>query len=231
VNETAEEKVGMSEIQHLLFVRHGETVGNLEKIAHGQSESPLNERGIRQAEITAQMLRDWERDYHRVYTSPLSRAQHTGRHIANSLELPVDIHADLIEGFLGDWEGVTYQELDDFGFAKRSIRDDDFRGHNGESPNQLGERMARTVDEIRARHPGENLILVSHGAAIAHLIARLLDTRPAFGPQYLMHNSAVTELAFSSGSETPELSRLNFHEHLPEDLKIDPRGRDGHDRK
>ncbi len=212
----------MSSVQHLLFVRHGETVGNLEQIAHGQSESPLNERGVRQAEITAQMLQDWQRDYHRVVTSPLSRAHRTGQHIARSLELPIDIHHGLIEGFLGDWEGVSYQELDDFGFGRRSIKDDDFRGHNGESPNQLGERMARTVGEIRHRHPGENIILVSHGAAIAHLIARLLGTRPAFGHQYIMHNSAVTELAFSNGAEKPELSTLNFHDHLPEDLKIDP---------
>ncbi|MBC8187565.1 MAG: histidine phosphatase family protein [Proteobacteria bacterium] len=216
----------MPNIQHLLFVRHGETVGNLEQIAHGQSESPLNARGVRQAKMTAQMLRDWERDYHRVYTSPLSRAQHTGQHIADSLGLPIDIHHDLIEGFLGDWEGVTYRELDDFGFAKRSIKDDDFIGHRGESPNQLADRMARTVKEIRDRHPDENIILVSHGGAIAHLIARLLDTRPAFGYQYLMHNSAVTELAFADDGDKPELSTLNFHDHLPEDLNIDVARRD-----
>jgi broad specificity phosphatase PhoE len=212
----------MSRTQHLLLVRHGETVGNLEKIAHGQSESPLNERGIRQAALTAELLRTWQRDYHRVFTSPLSRARHTGRAIANSLELPIAVHDDLVEAFLGDLEGVTYQELEDFGYGKRSSRNDDFSGHNGESPNQLANRMARAVGEIRTLHPDENIILVSHGGAIAHLIARLLGTRPAFGHQYIMHNSAVTELAFQDGSETPELSTLNFHDHLPEDLKIVP---------
>jgi len=216
----------MSRTQHLLLVRHGETVGNLEKIAHGQTESPLNERGVRQAEITAQMLRDWKRDYHRVFTSPLSRAHDTGRHIANALELPIAIHSELAEAFLGDLEGVTYQELDEFGYGKRSARDDDFTAHNGESPNQLGTRMAGAVTDIRDTHPDENLIVVSHGAAIAHLIARLLETRPAFGPQYIMHNSAVTELAFGPGSERPELSTLNFYDHLPGDLKVDPARRD-----
>jgi broad specificity phosphatase PhoE len=216
----------MSVIQHLMLVRHGETVGNLEQIAHGRSESPLNERGVRQAEITARMLRDWERDYHRVITSPLSRAHHTGQKIAALLELPIEIHHDLTEASLGDWEGVTYQELSDFGFAKRSMRDDDFRGHNGESPSQLGDRMERAVAEIRDGHPGENIILVSHGAAIAHLLARLLGTRPAFGHQYLMYNTAVTELAFTRGEDKPELSTLNFHDHLPEDLKVDPARRD-----
>ncbi len=212
---------------HLLLVRHGETVGNQAQIAHGQSESPLNERGIRQAELTAGLLRGWPPGYHRVFASPLSRARDTGLHIARALDVAFDVHDALVEGFLGDWEGVTYRELDAFGYAKHSIRDDDFLGHNGESPNQLGRRMAGAVQEIRARHADENVILVSHGAAIAHLIARLLGTRPAFGPQYIMHNSAVTELAFREGCSSPELRALNFHDHLPEDLKIDPARRRG----
>ncbi len=212
----------MSEKQQFLFVRHGETVGNLEQIAHGQTESPLNDRGIRQAEITAAMLRGWDTQYHRVYTSPLSRAHHTGEHIAGALGIPIDTHDDLVEGFLGDWEGITYKELDEVGFAKHSIRDDDFRGHNGESPNQLADRMANVLEEIRAQHPEENIIFVSHGAAIAHLLARLMDTTPAFGHQYLMHNSAVSEITFHGDDDKPELSTLNFHDHLPEDLKIDP---------
>ena len=212
----------MSEKQQFLFVRHGETVGNLEQIAHGQTESPLNDRGIRQAQSTAAMLRGWDTQYHRVYTSPLSRAHHTGQHIAEALGLPIDTHDDLVEGFLGDWEGITYEQLGEVGFAKHSIADDNFRGHNGESPNQLADRMASVLEEIRAQHPGENIIFVSHGAAIAHLLARLMDTTPAFGHQYLMHNSAITEITFHGDDDKPELSTLNFHEHLPEDLKASP---------
>lgn len=215
----------MSEKQQFLFVRHGETFGNLERIAHGQTESPLTDRGIRQAEITADMLRGWETKYHRVYTSPLSRAHHTGEHIAEALGLPIDRHDDLVEGFLGDWEGITYEELDEVGFARHSIGDDDFRGHNGESPNQLADRMANVLEEVRAQHPGENIIFVSHGAAIAHLLARLMDTTPAFGHQYLMHNSAITEITFHGDADKPELSTLNFHEHLPDDLKTEQSGR------
>lgn len=208
--------------QKFLFVRHGETIGNLEQIAHGQTESPLNDRGVRQAEMTATMLRDWGTRYHRVYASPMSRAHHTGEQVAEALGIPLDTHDHLVEGFLGDWEGITYAELGANKFAQRSIADDDFRGHNGESPNQLADRMHAAFDEIRERHPDENIIFVSHGAAIAHLMARLMGTQPAFGYQYLMHNAAVSEVAFTGDGELPELSVLNFHEHLPEDLKISP---------
>lgn len=210
-------------------MRHGETVGNLEQIAHGQTESPLNDRGLLQAQKTAEFLKNWERDYHHVYTSPLSRANITGQHIAEALGLPIYIHDELIEGNLGVLEGVTYDELEDFGFAKRSIKDDDFDAHQGESPNRLGERMHRAVSQVRESHPTENIIIVSHGAAIAHFIARSLGTRPAFGPQYIMHNAAVTEISISG--DQFEIGTLNYHEHLPADLKVDPTRRGQHANK
>lgn len=202
-----------------MFIRHGETVGNREQIAHGQSESPLSDRGIEQARSTATMLNGWHNSYHRVYASPLSRARDTGRHISDELQLPFHIHEGLKEGSLGDWEGVTYEQLGEFEFARRAIRDDDFDGHNGESPNQLAERVMAAIDEIRSDHSGENIIIVSHGAAISHAMSSLLGTKPVFGYQYMMHNSAVTEISFSP---TPVLQQLNFHDHLPEHLKIDP---------
>ncbi len=202
-----------------MFVRHGETVGNQEQIAHGQSESPLNDRGIEQALSTAAMLTRCHRQYHRVYTSPFSRAYDTGKHISDALQIPIHVHEGLMEGFLGDWEGVTYERLSEFGFARHSIKDDDFRGHNGESPNQLAARMIQTITEIRSENLQENLIIVSHGAAIAHAISSLLGTKPVFGYQYLMHNCAVTELSFAP---VAHLEFLNSYDHLPEDLKADP---------
>lgn len=205
--------------RHLMFVRHGETVGNQEQIAHGQSESPLNDRGIEQARTTAAMLMSWPRQYHRVYTSPFSRAYDTAKHISDELQLPIQVHEGLMEGFLGDWECVTYEQLGKFEFARHSIKDDDFNGHNGESPNQLAARMRQTITEIGATHSQENVIIVSHGAAIAHAIASLLGTKPVFGYQYLMHNCAVTEL---SVSPEVQLQCLNSHDHLPEDLKTGP---------
>jgi probable phosphoglycerate mutase len=181
----------------------------------------LNERGVEQARSTAEMLTGWHRRYHRVYASPLSRAYHTGKHISDALQLPIHVHAGLKEGSLGDWEGVTYEQLGEFGFARRSIKDDDFRGHNGESPNQLAARMVQSVNEIRSSHSNENIIIVSHGAAISHLMSTLLGTQPVFGYQYLMHNSAVTEVSFS-----PEVRMecFNSYDHLPEHLITGPIG-------
>ena len=205
----------------LMFVRHGETVGNNEKIAHGRSESPLNERGVEQATRTAKMLTGWTTPYHRVYASPLSRAFDTGTHISSALDLPLHPHEGLMEGFLGDWEGITYAELDRVGFARKSIKDENFEGHNGESPRQLSDRMITTIKNIQVQHPSENIIIVSHGAAIAHALSHLLQTKPVFGHQYIMANSAVTEVLMHE-TDKVELNKFNVNDHLPEALRIDP---------
>ena len=215
----------MATEQHLILVRHGETVGNLEQIAHGQTESPLNERGILQAERTAEMLKSWSRSYDLIYASPLSRAQHTAQILAEKLQLPLHTNDGLKEGSLGDWEKVTYEELNQLGFAQKSIGDDNFNGHGGETPNQLSNRIFDAIKSLRNRHPAENIIVVSHGAAISHLLARLLSKKPAFGPQYLMHNAAVSEVTFKPETK-PELTTFNYYDHLPAELVADPMRRD-----
>lgn len=221
----------MKKAQHLLLVRHGETVGNLEQVAHGQSESPLTDRGMKQAQRTADLLRGWERSYDRVYASPLSRAHDTAKAIAETLGIPLSLHTGLVESHLGKLEGVSYEELDAFGYARRCIDDDDFNDHGGESPRQVADRMEQALAEIRSLHPGENLIIVSHGGALANLMARVVKSRgPTFGPKYIMFNSAISEIVIPAHGD-PELIVLNHHEHLPEEWKIDPTKRGQHANK
>ncbi len=211
----------MNSKQHLLLVRHGETQGNREKIAHGQTESPLNDAGKKQAQATAERLSSWKTKFHGIYCSPLSRAKDTAKAISEALNLPITVHAGLIESSLGDLEEATYKELLDFGYAEQSIKNDNFNGHNGESPVAVADRLENSILEIRSLHENENLIIVSHGAAMAHLIARLTGSKPAFGPQFIMHNAAFTELILTKNA-TAEIVVLNHHDHLPAEFKIDP---------
>ncbi len=201
--------------QHILFIRHGETVANQAHIAHGQSDSLLNQRGMEQARSVGDRLLDWPIPYHRIYTSPLSRAMSTAKLINERTNLPMASEPGLIECHLGDWEGVSYQALREHRYAERAIADDHFSGHNGESPAVISDRLTQTITRLRQNHPTDNLILVSHGAAICHAMAALIGTKPLFGYQYLMHNAAITEIKLSS---KPEIIRLNDYQHLPSHL-------------
>lgn len=201
--------------QHIMFIRHGETVANQAHIAHGQSDSLLNERGMEQAKSAGNRLLDWSVPYHRIYTSPLSRALNTAELINKQMNLPLKSEPGLIECHLGDWEGLSYQELREHRYAERAIADDHFSGHNGESPAAISDRLTRTITQLRQNHPAENLILVSHGAAICHAMAVLIGSKPLFGYQYLMHNAAITEIKLNP---SPEIIRLNDYQHLSSHL-------------
>ena len=45
--------------------------------------------------------------------SPLGRAQHTARVVAEAVGLPVEVDAELAEISIGRWEGLTRQEVDE----------------------------------------------------------------------------------------------------------------------
>ena len=61
------------------MVRHGETAWNQKGRLQGQRDIPLDETGLRQAELTAGRFRGFPLDA--VLSSPLRRAEATGRRI------------------------------------------------------------------------------------------------------------------------------------------------------
>jgi broad specificity phosphatase PhoE len=202
--------------QRVALIRHGETVANDAQLAYGRLESPLNDRGIAQAHATAAALqnRDWH--YHHIISSPLGRARETSDIISKALRLPISIDSDLVECDLGDWEGITYLEMHERGYAVKSIQDDHFREHGGETPFEISERVKSAMLRLLADYPNENLIFVGHGGAFANGLSALFGRGPRFGPKYLMHNAAITELTFG---EEPSIVALNDYAHLPDHLK------------
>src|SRR5690606_38476427 len=93
----------------LLLTRHGQTDWNIARRYQGQSETPLNEKGIRQAEQLAKRLST--ETIHAIYASDLSRGMNTAKAIAAFHSLDVEPDARLRELSFGDWEGMTYEEM------------------------------------------------------------------------------------------------------------------------
>jgi broad specificity phosphatase PhoE len=94
----------------IIFVRHGESVGNKEDRFRGRFDFPLNENGIQQA----QLLREELKSYHfaKIYSSPLSRALKTAEILADN-KLPVKIEEGLTNISLGKWENKPKREIRD----------------------------------------------------------------------------------------------------------------------
>ena len=196
----------------LTIVRHGQTSANVDGVWHGSTNTPLTDHGHRQAAAVAEHIDVHLRPVAHVYASPLDRAHHTARAIADRLGLAPALDPDLVEYDLGDWEGLTFRHLyDDKQLFDKMKTDPDFAPHGGESPKQVGERLSSALRRIAARHPGERVVVVSHGGALSIAFGVLLDGDYSSWSR-MMKNCAISELALHP---TPTLLRFNHVDHLP----------------
>jgi broad specificity phosphatase PhoE len=140
----------------LLLVRHGETDWNAEGRLQGHTDRPLNDYGRRQAQELAERLAGEGADA--IYASDLKRATETAEIVGARLGLPVVIDADLREKNWGNWEGLTGDErvLVEF---------------EGESTADHRDRVLRAVRRIAGRHPGQRIVVVTHGGSLRRVQA------------------------------------------------------------
>ena len=149
----------------LVLARHGETDWNREHRLQGWADPPLNELGREQALELAAAL-DGER-FDVVYSSDLQRASETARIVASRLGLgPVVEDPSLREVDLGSWSGRLRDEI-----ADRQRPD-------GETREQHRERVVAGVLRLAAAHPGETLLIVSHGGSLRALETHVTGATP-----------------------------------------------------
>jgi len=149
----------------IALVRHGETDWNRQGLVQGTTDIPLNDTGRAQAAEAAERLArvPWDR----VVTSTLSRAHETGAIIARRLGLPEpDTHPDLVERRYGVAEGMLFREYD-VAFPGDTPVD------GRETREEVAARMVPAVLEIAEAHPGESIVIVSHGGAIRAVLGAL----------------------------------------------------------
>ena len=148
----------------ILLARHGETEWNRVGRWQGQADPPLNDTGRQQAEALAVQLEDDE--IAAVYSSDLRRARETAGIVAQRLGLPVTEERALREIDVGSWSGLTRDEVRERypdGFARWLAGE---IGHDGETREELTERVVGAVERIAAEHPEGTILVVTHGGAI-----------------------------------------------------------------
>ena len=91
----------------IYLIRHGETDANVTNTIQGQSDVPLNGKGLHQAELAGARLR--KKHFDAIVSSDLSRAAVTAQTIAEGR--PVELTPLLREWDLGDWVGLSWDEI------------------------------------------------------------------------------------------------------------------------
>jgi probable phosphoglycerate mutase len=147
----------------LVVARHGEAEYEAPTWAEeGGSLTPL---GRRQAAALAESLTG--RRVAHVWTSTLARAVQTGEIVAARLGVGVTTRIGLREFDVGDHRGVPLEEdpfVETYTRWRAGHLDDRIPG--AETGREVGDRFAAVLREVADGHPGETVLVVSHGGAI-----------------------------------------------------------------
>ncbi|MDU7590163.1 MAG: histidine phosphatase family protein [Acidovorax sp.] len=181
----------------LYLVRHGQTQWNLEKRLQGATDNVLNETGRRQAAELAQRLAGVS--FSHIYSSGLRRAQETAAAFAGAT--PVTALPALNERSFGKFEGIYEDQRDAALFAefgkRGTVLDDSLDG--GESLRVLRERVVDTTHRLAARHPGELVLLVTHGGVL-DVLYRAATRQDIQAPRtWQLGNAAINRLLWTHG--------------------------------
>ncbi len=182
----------------LIMIRHGVTAWNKERRFQGQIDIPLDDEGLRQAQLLGQSMAGAA--LAAVYASDLTRARQTAEPLASALGLPVVAEPGLRERHYGDFEGCTWDELQRehaADFARWRAREPDFSlPGGGETLLALHDRVEATMRALAARHPGGSVVAVTHGGVLdcAYRIATGLGMREP--RQHDLLNASINRILF-----------------------------------
>ena len=145
-------------MKSIYFVRHGETVWNVENKICGSTDIELTERGHQQAVETGKKILAEGIQADEILYSPLVRAAETARHISEITGIPARVEPRLKDQSVGKWEAAP-REGKEFQKSKGQVC---CRYEGGESMLRLAQRIYNLLDEIRDETGDRTYILVAH---------------------------------------------------------------------
>ncbi|MBG9389644.1 histidine phosphatase family protein [Caenimonas aquaedulcis] len=187
------------EATRIIAVRHGETSWNVDSRIQGQTDIGLNDTGRWQARRVGEALAG--EDIKAVYSSDLGRAHETAQEIAGPAGIPVVADEGLRERSFGMFEGKTFTEIHetwpDQAQNWRKRIPDWQPPEGGESLLELRARVTRTMHELAARHPGEQIVVVAHGGVLDTLY-RIATGQEVNSPRtWELPNGAINRLLWT----------------------------------
>jgi broad specificity phosphatase PhoE len=197
----------------IYLVRHGQTAWNKEEIFRGRTDVPLDETGLKQAELAAEYFKGME--IHGIYSSPLARAWQTAERIAQSHSLKVQPLEGIIDLSFGNWEGHPHQEIkkiDSECYKQWVEKPHRVRLPGGESLDEVRIRSMAALEEVIQKHSGKTLVLVSHRVINKVLICGILGIDNSHFWQIGQDTTAINLIQYKNGKYI--LSILNETCHL-----------------
>jgi len=204
------------EIFDIIFLRHGESVGNAESRWQGQADFPLTDKGREQARALTDRWFVENRIFDCILASPLKRAKETADIIGDSLKLPIETDPIWMERNIGEIAGMTGEEVN------RRFPNREFItpfsaivGDEGEGDWELYLRAGRALQGLLRRKPGKYLI-VSHGGLLNQIMYAMVGITPHAnfsGPRFRFNNTGFAHVIYHPDSHRWQIDVINDRAH------------------
>lgn len=122
--------------------------------------------------------------------------------VVETVPAPV-ILSDLAEQHFGDWQGLTYAELE----ARRDGAYHRFwhapateRPPNGESFEDVVRRVGQAMERVTVEHAGQDIVAVTHGGTIRAALSVALGIEPERALGFAVDTCSVTRMDHYDGA-------------------------------
>ena len=201
------------------LVRHGTTAWVDQQRLHGITDIPLNDNGLRQAQCTAEAMRDIQAVH--LFSSPLARAMQTAQAIGEKVHLTPSPRPGLTEINFGWMEGRTIE--DDLNAHKPKIvylfehhRLNFIRFLSGDSKRNFTKRVIREWHGILDETRSEDSIIVAHSGVLDVILVECFGPpQNSLLPYYSIHPGSITTIEVDESSN-PRLIEMDNYAHLQE---------------
>ncbi len=188
----------------LYIIRHGETDWNVKGRLQGQTDTPLNEKGIRLAEITAEGMKEISFDL--AITSPLERARQTAEIVLGERRTPVLEDWRIAEIRFGPWEGLGCRkenfQIPDPGFEDFYQNPFHYQPpEGGESVKEVCERAREFFHEVIGNPlwKDKTILIATHGCACRAILNNVYENKLDFWHGRVPPNCAVNIVDVKDG--------------------------------
>ena len=181
----------------IIIVRHGRTEFNATGRLQGRTDNPLDEVGLAQAEAVATYLAPELLSDTLIVCSPLLRARQTATAIAKGVGASLEIDERWIELDYGAFEGLRQSEVPS-NIWREWRSDSNFAAPQGESLNQVQQRVSDACAELAQRLDGRTAVVVSHVSPIKSAVAWALGVDVSVGWKTQLVTASITRLAISA---------------------------------
>lgn len=186
----------------LIFVRHGQSMGNFYDAFLGHTDLDLSPRGYEQAQCTAEFLKDVHID--KIYSSDLIRAHNTAVPLSELKNVQIIDDVDLREIDAGQWENQKFSFLEaNFKYSYglwltdigKSFADD------GETVPHLYKRIVDWTEKIAKENDGKTLAVFTHATPIRALFCHAYGyTIDSMKDVPWASNASVSQVLYKDGS-------------------------------